>query len=337
MERRSVVLGYSGGMDSRTAAARLRTEGYRVVAVTIDCTGNHALLATARERAEADNLEWLSYDARKEFRREVIDYFTSSYAQGLTPAPCTRCNTKIKWSILERIANSLSIEYIATGHYFNVAYVEGHHFVERGKDPNKDQSYYLWGLSEQTLRRALTPMGSIFKSDIRQNFEERGESMGICFLEGAHYSDFLASQGVEMRRGKILNSDGDTVGEHNGIARYTIGQRRGNGIPEGMRIIAIDAKTNSLIVGPMEKLYKRELYIEECNIIDPDKLLGSDNITIKIRGIGRNPELPVKITPCGNGYMVATQDPAWAPAKGQPLVLYRNNLVLGGGIVVDFV
>ena len=333
---KSVVLGYSGGMDSRTAAERLRSEGYRVVALTIDCMGSKELCSTAKHHAEASDIEWMLYDAREEFEAKIIDNFCQSYSCGLTPAPCTRCNPLIKWAILERVADSLGIEHIATGHYFNVAKQDNHYYVSKGIDPIKDQSYYLWGLKQHTLQRALTPMGNTLKSDIRNNFSERSESMGICFLQGRHYSDFLLSRGVEMPEGDIVDLSGNIVGKHNGIARYTIGQRRGVGIPEGVRVIDIQANDNTLIVGKMEDLYKDRLYVEECNIVNPERLLSSESVTIKIRGIGRNPELPVHVESYGNGYLITCQDKAWAPAKGQPLVFYEDNLVLGGGIVVRY-
>lgn len=334
--QKSVVLGYSGGMDSRTAAERLQAEGYRVVALTIDCMGSEKLCTIARQHAEATGIEWMLYDAREEFERKIIYNFCDSYSSGLTPAPCTRCNPLIKWAILERVADALSIENIATGHYFNIAQMGDKYFVSKGIDPAKDQSYYLWGLQQRTLQRAITPMGNMFKSDIINNFSDRSESMGICFLEGKHYSDFLLSRGVELRPGNIIDTLGKVVGRHNGIARYTIGQRRGEGIPEGLRVVDIRSEDNSLIVGPMEELYKYRLYIEDVNIVDVERLTLSQRVTIKIRGIGRNPELPVSVEPHGNGYAVTCQDRAWAPAKGQPLVFYDDNLVLGGGIIVGY-
>ena len=139
-----------------------------------------------------------------------------------------------------------------------------------------------------------------------------------------------------MPEGDIITQQGVVCGTHNGIARYTIGQRRGVGIPEGMRVIAIDAKANRIVVGANELLYHHNLHIADCNIVCEEELLTASDITIKIRGIGRNPQLPVKVEATADGYIVKTQDPAWAPALGQPLVFYRNNLVIGGGIVVGF-
>lgn len=336
MDKQSVLLGFSGGMDSSTAAERLLSEGYRVVALTIDTFGDEGMLRSAREAAERIGIEWHSYNAQKEFRREIIDYFTSEYLAGHTPAPCTRCNTHIKWRILAQVADELHIGHIATGHYFNIERRGNYLYVAKGADPSKDQSYYLWGLSQQTLRRALTPMGSVIKEHIRKRFENRSESMGICFLKGRTYGDFLRSERCSITMGEILNLRGELVGRHDGIALYTIGQRRGCGIPEGMRVIDIKAESNTLIVGDNQELYKSTLYVDSCTIVDTEELLNADDITIKIRGIGRNPEGYVRVSPHRAGYKVTTDDAAWAPAKGQPLVFYRNNLVIGGGIVVDF-
>ena len=332
----SVLLGFSGGIDSCTSAQRLKDEGYRVVALTIDTMGDDAMVAKARAKAEEIDVEWLMYDAREEFKRDIIDYFCNEYAAGHTPAPCTRCNPMIKWRTLLSEANRLGIKRIATGHYFNIAQHDNRYYVAKGIDENKDQSYYLWGLSQETLSRAITPMGNAIKSNVKQAFRDKSESMGICFLKGLPYAEFLKNQGITMPEGDIITQQGVVCGTHNGIARYTIGQRRGVGIPEGMRVIAIDAKANRIVVGANELLYHHNLHIADCNIVCEEELLTASDITIKIRGIGRNPQLPVKVEATADGYIVKTHDPAWAPALGQPLVFYRNNLVIGGGIVVGF-
>ena len=333
---RSVVLGFSGGIDSCTAAERLRDEGYRVVALTINTTNDQKLLEIAKAKAQEIGVEWLEYNATERFRREIIDYFISSYANGHTPAPCTLCNTRIKWPILCEVADKLGIHHVATGHYLDIVERNGHLYIAQALDNNKDQSYYLWGVGEEILRRMLTPMRQVLKSDIRENFTNKKESMGICFLNGAHYTDFLSSQGAALTSGDIINNKSEVVGQHNGIARYTIGQRRGVGIPEGMRIVGLDAEHNKLIVGYNSELYKQKLYITNCRITNPEELQSADDITIMIRGIGRNPERPVKVERHSDGYCVTCDDAAWAPAIGQPLVFYRNNLVIGGGIICNF-
>lgn len=316
------------------SARILLEEGYRVVALTIDTTGNQAMLDKAKRVATELGIEWLSYDAIKMFERDIIDYFCSEYTSGRTPAPCTRCNTHIKWKILLQEANRLGISHIATGHYFHVEQHNGHYFVAKGEDANKDQSYYLWGLSQEVLSRAITPMGSKIKSEVKESFSDKSESMGVCFLEGKPYAEFLKQRGIDPAEGDILNSKGKVCGRHNGIIHYTIGQRRGEGIPEGARVVDIRSKT--IIVGDKQNLYKSRLYITDCNIVDDNELLTANDITIKIRGIGVNPELPVSVERHSKGYIITTPDKAFAPAKGQPLVFYRNNLVIGGGIVESF-
>lgn len=334
MER--VLLGFSGGIDSCTSVQRLQDMGYQPIALTIDTIGDASMLALAREKALALGIEWHAYDAREAFKRDVIDYFCSEYALGHTPAPCTRCNSLIKWRILASVADALGIEQIATGHYFNVAECGGLYYVAKGVDADKDQSYYLWGLDQDILRRAITPMGNAIKSDVKRAFEDKRESMGICFLHGAPYAEFLCSYGVKMTEGEIVTSDGVVCGCHNGIARYTIGQRRGVGIPEGMCVVGIDAERNSLIVGTKSMLHYHRLVVSGCNVVNESEILTASDITIKIRGIGRNPQLPVSVERCAEGYVVTTVDSAYAPAVGQPLVFYRDNLVIGGGIVVGF-
>lgn len=336
--RKSVLLGFSGGIDSCTSAERLTRDGYRVVALTIDTIGDEQMMMQAREKAEALGVEWVAYDARKRFERDIIDYFTSEYAAGRTPASCTRCNRLIKWRILLDVANTMGIDYIATGHYINIVERDNRYYVAKGLDPDKDQSYYLWGLDQATLSRALTPMGDAIKSDVKRGYVNKSESMGVCFLAGLPYAEYLAKRNIAMAAGDVTTSDGVVCGQHNGIARYTIGQRRGEGIPAGMRVVGIDADHNRIIVGPNDMLYYHRLKVAEYNIVSREELLTANDITIKIRGIGRNPSLPVQIEMCDaeDALLVITPDAAWAPAVGQPLVFYRNNLVVGGGIVVDF-
>ncbi|MBO5891008.1 MAG: tRNA-specific 2-thiouridylase [Alistipes sp.] len=333
---RSVILGFSGGIDSTSAVDVLREQGYRVIALTIDTMGDSTMLEKAEQRAKELSVEWHAVDAKAMFERDIIEYFCNEYTSGRTPAPCTRCNTHIKWQILLTEANRLGVEYIATGHYFNIEQHNDKYYVAKALDSNKDQSYYLWGLPQEILSRAIAPMGSKIKSEVKEGFKDKSESMGICFLCRRPYAEFLESRGIEMQSGDIVDEMGRVCGRHNGIARYTIGQKRGEGIPEGKRVIDIEPHANIIRVGDNSMLYKSKLYITDCNIVDECELLTAKNITIKIRGIGKNPELPIGIERYKEGYMITTTDKAYAPALGQPLVLYRDNLVIGGGIVDSF-
>ena len=203
MNEKSVVLGFSGGIDSCASARWLTERGYRVVAVTIDTMHDETMLREAQARAEELGIEWLADDAAELFQCEIVDYFTESYRNGLTPAPCTRCNPKIKWRRLREVADRLGIHHIATGHYFRVVEHEGRRYVAKGADPTKDQSYYLWGLDQEILTRALTPMGEAIKSVVKAEVGNRSESMGICFLAGCHYTEFLERRGIELRPGAV--------------------------------------------------------------------------------------------------------------------------------------
>jgi tRNA-specific 2-thiouridylase len=160
--------------------------------------------------------------------------------------------------------------------------------------------------------------------------------MGICFLNRKPYAEFLKHRGIQPIEGDVVTRDGRVCSRHNGIIHYTIGQRRGEGIPEGKRVVDICATTHNIVVGEKQELYKSKLYITDCNIVNESELLTASDITIKIRGIGINPTLPVAVERYGEGYLITTPDKAFSPAKGQPLVLYRNNLVIGGGIVESF-
>lgn len=336
MERKRVLLGFSGGIDSTSAVGILQGEGYDVVALTIDTLLDSETIAKTERVANELGIEWHLYDGRERFEREIVNYFCQEYSEGRTPAPCTRCNSLIKWAILEEVANELGIEHIATGHYFNIEEHDGYYYVAKGIDPAKDQSYYLWGLSQGILRRALTPMGKLIKSEVKEAFKDKSESMGICFLQHKHYTEFLESKGVGMTEGDIVDQQGTICGRHNGIARYTIGQRRGEGLKDGMRVLAIDGRSNTIIVGNKDSLYKSTLIVKHCNIVDRNELLTSNDIMLKIRGIGINPQQPIRISELEDGFVITSPDPTYAPAKGQPVVFYRKNLVIGGGIIESF-
>ena len=226
----------------------------------------------------------------------------------------------------------MGIDYIATGHYFNVEECDGRYYVARALDSRKDQSYYLWGLSQEVLRRVVTPMGQKIKSDINPPHARSKESMGLCFLRGVGYGDFIAQNcPAALRRGEVVNTLGEVVGTHDGIALYTIGQKRG---VVGGAVVGIDAESNRLIVGENRDLYKATLEVIACNIVSEDELLSSPDVQVVVRGFGRNPEGFAKlIEPIEGGYRIVLDDSAWAPAAGQPVVFYRGNRVLGGGIL----
>ena len=333
--KESVLLAFSGGMDSRTAA-RLLLEEYEVESLTLDTTGDADLLLSAKRYATELGIEHSSLDVQAEFRHRIIDYFTDSYAAGRTPAPCTVCNPMIKWRYLIVEADRRGIEHVATGHYFNIERYNNHLYVARADDSRKDQSYYLWGLSQHVLQRALTPMGHIIKDNIRSGFTHAKESMGLCFLRGESYRDYIGrTQPALTLKGDVVDTEGRKVGSHAGVAFYTIGQKRGFECElAGVAVVGIDAATNRIIVGKDAELYHSTLEINDCNIVDKEEFMQANDVRVVIRGIGRNPqEYMRRAEPAGEGYRIHLNDPAWAPAAGQPVVFYRQNRVIGGGIV----
>lgn len=334
--RERILLGFSGGIDSRTAVELLRTDGFDVEALTLDMIGDSNILAQATAAASELGVALHIKDVQADFKANIIDYFVESYLSGLTPAPCTMCNPLIKWKHLISTADSLGIHHIATGHYFKVESYNNKLYVAKADDASKDQSYYLWGLSQDTLSRVVTPMSGVIKANVKQHISDKRESMGVCFLRGAIYRDFLSEHCPEACvAGDIVDSKGDVVGQHDGIAFYTIGQKRGYrcSLP-GAVVVDIDALNNHLVVGADRDLYKHNLLIHRCNIVDSDELLASSDVRVVVRGLGRNPEgFAQRIIPTTDGYHITLDSPAWAVALGQPVVLYRGNRVIGGGII----
>ncbi len=334
MNQKRVILAFSGGIDSSAAVEILISEGYDITALMLSLNDDdEEQIAKGRARAEELGVEFVVEDCRELFRREIIDNFVDEYIAGRTPAPCTRCNPLIKWRILVEYAKREGVEYIATGHYFSTTLHRGKIYVSRAKDPRKDQSYYLWGVSQEALRMALTPMSDKIKEDIKLKSILKKESMGVCFLRGQHYSELIASRGGRIERGEIIDSSGAVVGEHRGLAYYTIGQKRGEGIPSGVAVTAIDAAKNQIRVGEDAELYTHILTIRDCNVIDELEWLTSPNITVVVRGLGRNPEGYARVEKAGveGRYTIHLDNPAWACAEGQPVVLYVGDRVIGGG------
>lgn len=332
----SVLLGFSGGIDSVTSVGLLRQQGVSVTALTLDITGDEQMLQTAAEKAAELDVRHIVKDVRSEFARNIVEYFVSDYIKGRTPAPCTMCNPLIKWRHLISEADRLGIEAVATGHYFNVIRYDGRYYVSRALDSRKDQSYYLWGLPQATLARVITPMGQIIKQDINPVLSNSKESMGLCFLRGRAYGDFIREHAPEsVAVGDIVTLGGKKVGRHDGVAFYTIGQKRGLEINvAGMRVVGINAERNELIVGKDSDLLHQTLEVGSCNIVCEEELLTASDISVVVRGIGRNPKgYAQHIERIGERYRITLDDPAWAPAIGQPVVFYRGDRVVGGGIL----
>ncbi|MFR9566908.1 MAG: tRNA methyl transferase PRC-barrel domain-containing protein, partial [Rikenellaceae bacterium] len=318
-QNKRVVLAYSGGIDSTEAINKLKEQGYEIIALFFSMLEHSDIsIDTIKESAEGLGATFDIYDIKDRFQREIIDNFTSEYIAGRTPAPCTRCNPLIKWYALNEYSKRHNIDKIATGHYFDITTYNNKLYVTKPRDARKDQSYYLWGLSQEILSKALTPMSQLIKEDIKQNNPSKKESMGVCFLKGLHYSDYITATCGAQQHGDIVKQSGEVVGQHVGIANYTVGQRRGEGIPAGQYITHIDATQNTITVAPRTELYQTKLYVNSCNVVDEEILLGCEEITIMVRGFGVNPEGYAHFAPHRDGYLITLDSPAYACALGQP-------------------
>lgn len=346
-----VLVGLSGGVDSFVTAWLLRQQGYEV-------TGAHLLLQGEETGHSAEKVEALCreiavplhfIDGRRHFEQLVVAPFTEGYRNGATPSPCAVCNSFVKWHLLQEAADRLGIEYIATGHYIRLGVERGHHYFFKGVDARKDQSYFLWGVPEKIIRRALTPLGGLTKEQVKKIAAENGyehlarqsESMGVCFLRGKDYRDFIRKRepsALSEQAGEIVTTTGEVIGNHPGVSCFTIGQKRD--IPswrgEPMYVREIRPRERLLVVAPKTGLHSRQLHVSQLHLIDPDEITAPD-ISVKIRGIGLNPEGYAQCKRVNTSEAtILLSAPAWAPAPGQPVVFYRGERLIGGGILTGF-
>ena len=342
-----VLLGMSGGTDSSVAAMLLQDAGYEVTGITIrfyEKDFQTEYLEDARHLCEQLGIRHLTYDAREVFEEQIIHYFIQEYMNGRTPVPCTLCNNQLKWPLLKEIADREGIYHLATGHYVRKQTVNGRWFIRSGADPDKDQSFFLWGLPQDLLERALFPMGELTKVRVREIAAERGQlkaarkrdSLGVCFCP-MDYRTFLKSHVPEgqISPGEFLDEEGRKLGQHEGYPFYTIGQRRGLGIwlnktlfvketlPEQNRVIVCDN---------LRALEKQEMLLTDWNLIDPETALNHPDVIVKIRY--RKQANRCTVTCTGDGCLhVNLHEPLASVAPGQAAVFYRDDLVLGGGII----
>jgi tRNA-specific 2-thiouridylase len=361
--RKRVLLGMSGGVDSSVAGYLLREQGYDVIGVTMKvwpqdcisraedkCCGPQAV-ADARAVAHSLGIPHYVVDEADQFERTVIDYFTSEYQAGRTPNPCVMCNEKLKFGNLWGKAEALGCDYIATGHYAIIEHHRDRALLRKGVDPRKDQSYFLFSLRQPQLRRALTPLGTMRKPEIRKIARSLGlkvadkiDSQEICFVPGNDYKAFLRSHlgENEFHRGEIYDVEGNFVGEHDGIELFTIGQRKGlpGGSARPRYVVDLDAQTNRVIVGDVEDLVCDEFEIDRTNWIArelPDEDVDSSrrssakaDATVKIRY--SHPGTPATVTSLENHRArIRLHEPQRAITPGQAAVIYDDDVVIGGG------
>ena len=361
----------SGGVDSSAAAAILKEQGHELVGFTmqlwdqrrgINVDENGDPLPSrccslddvydARRVAEELDFPFYVLNLERDFERDVVQPFVTSYLNGETPIPCVACNSRLKFASLDRLALSLGCEKVATGHYARVEFDSrtNRHRLLRGLNEQKDQSYFLWELTQPQLARALFPLGEMSKPEAREaarqhnlkGVAEKKESQEICFVPDGNYAGFidryLAAED-ELDRlpgaGEIVDVDGRVVGQHEGIHRYTIGQRRGIGIaqPRPLYVISINADTNRVVVGSDEELLSNEFIAAGVNWIALDN--PSDPVRAEVRVRYRHTAAPATITPLPDARArVVFDEPQRAITPGQATVFYHGDEVVGGGWIV---
>ena len=346
-ENRRVLLGMSGGTDSSVAALLLQDAGYEVTGVTFrfyEKDNSTEYLDDARDLCSRLGIPHLISDQREAFRSTIIDYFIREYMAGHTPVPCTLCNNYLKWPLLRQLADERGIYHLATGHYVRKRMIEGHWHITTGADTDKDEYFFLWGLPQDIMERMLLPMGDLTKTRVREIAEERGflkaatkkDSIGVCFCP-MDYRSFLRKEmpAVVINKGKFFDEKGNFIAWHEGYPFYTIGQRRGLGIDLNRAVFVkeIIPSENKVVLGDLKSLEKMEMRLKDWNIINPSLLLGHDDVIVKIRYRKQANRCTVTLLP-DNTLHVQLHEPLTAIASGQAAAFYRDDVILGGGIII---
>lgn len=339
----------SGGVDSSVSALLLRKDGCDVSGVNLvmhhnsgGC-GSSTELDTARAVSEKMGIDFYVFDFCEEFEREIMTYFAQTYIDGATPNPCVVCNRKLKFGALLDKADEMGFDFIATGHYARIEKSGERFLLRKGVDLTKDQSYVLYGLSQRQLSRTLFPLGGYKKTDVRLIAEENGlvnarkhDSQDICFLPDGNYPEFIESfTGRRFENGEFVTLDGRKLGEHRGIIRYTIGQRKGLGLalPAPMYVYKKDMEKNQVILTSEDMLFSKSLDADTINFIPFDRLTSPLHVKAKVRYSQRECDAVVEQTGEDTVH-VEFKDPQRAISKGQSVVFYDDDYVVGGGVIL---
>lgn len=357
MEKKKVVIGMSGGVDSSVAAHLLKKQGYDVIGVTMQiwqdedtavqeenggCCGLSAVDDARRVASDLD-IPYYVMNFKKEFKENVIDYFVGEYLNGRTPNPCIACNRYVKWESLLQRSLSIGADYIATGHYARVIQLEnGRYTLQTSKTAAKDQTYALYNLTQEQLAHTLMPVGEYTKDEIRQIAEEinlrvanKPDSQDICFVPDGDYAAFIEEEtDTAIPEGNFVSETGEVLGRHKGITHYTVGQRKGLGIALGYPafVLEIRPETNEVVLGTKEASMTTTLHADHLNFMSIADLTEKKRVFAKIRYNHRGAYCTVEKT--GDDEILCTfEEPQRAVTPGQAVVLYDGEYVLGGGTI----
>lgn len=355
---KKVVVGLSGGVDSSVAAYLLKKQGYDVIGVTMQiwqdeetvseeenggCCGLSAV-DDARRVAQALDIPYYVMNFKKEFKENVMDYFVEEYLCGRTPNPCIACNRYVKWESLLKRSMDIGADFIATGHYARVEQLEnGRYTLKMSKTAAKDQTYALYNLTQEQLFHTLMPVGEYTKDEIRQIAEEmklpvanKPDSQEICFIPDNDYASFIEKEAGERtpKAGNFVTMDGKVIGQHKGITHYTIGQRKGLNLAMGHPVFVIDIRpeTNEVVIGENEDVFSTELICTKLNFMSIADLDEKRKVLAKIRYSHRGTMCTIeKIDE--DTVKCTFDEPVRAVTKGQAVVFYEKDYVLGGGTI----
>jgi tRNA-specific 2-thiouridylase len=349
--KKRVVVAMSGGVDSSVAAALLKEQGYEVIGLTMcfnlvekngrkpSCCGLTGI-EDARRVCQKLGIRHYLINLNKDFFREVIQNFYQEYLSGRTPNPCVRCNQFIKFGILLKKAINLGVQFLATGHYARIVKSSQGYLLKKAKDLKKDQSYFLYSLTQGQLKYVNFPLGNFTKPKVRQlafdfglQVAEKQDSQEICFLPDGKYGDFIKARGQGcVKPGNFVDKNGNILGLHQGVAFYTIGQRHGLGITVGypLYVTQINAQDNRVSVGRRQEVYKSEFIIKEGHFLGKPL---KKKIEIKVRIRYNHQEARATVYPGKDKQKVIFKQPQFAVTPGQSAVFYDKDTVLGGGII----
>lgn len=349
-----VMLGMSGGVDSSVAAYLLKKQGYDVIGVNMMLSKDNTEeerkiteegIRDARKVADSLDIPLHVLDFRKEFKEKVIDDFIKEYSMGRTPNPCIVCNKFIKFGLFFDVAEKFGCDYVATGHYAKIEKNDktGRLVLKKGESAKKDQTYNLYNIKQEQLERILLPIGNYEKDEVREIAKKIGldvhnkkDSQEICFIKDNDYVRYLKeNSNIKIKSGNFVEANGNVIGKHNGIINYTIGQRKGLGIAFGkpMFVIDINAKENKVVLGDNEDLFKKELIIKDVNTIPFDfSDVDEFKVEAKVRYAAK-PSLATVYKLSENTAKVIFEDAQRAITKGQSLVMYDGDILVGGGII----
>lgn len=331
----------SGGIDSTATCLMLKEQGYEIVGLTMWVWGDEPV--EARQLADSMGIEHFVADEREAFRRVIVQNFIDEYRQGRTPNPCVMCNPMFKFRILAEWADKLGCAFISTGHYTRLEERNGKIYIVAGDDDKKDQSYFLWRLGQEVLRRCVFPLGTYTKVQVREYLREKGyqlkaeegESMEVCFIKG-DYRDFLREHSPEIGAGWFVDSAGVKLGEHKGFPYYTIGQRKGLEIALGKPayVLKINPQKNTVMLGDAEQLKAEYMLAEQDNIIDEEEFFAAPDLAVRIRY--RSKPIPCTVKRLEDGRLfVHFLSEASAIAPGQSAVFYVGRRVVGGSFIAS--